>query len=67
MVQSSARAARRARSNARSFITGSEPGSPRQVGQTWVLGGAPKVVRQPQKSFVRVWSWTCTSSPMMVV
>jgi hypothetical protein len=30
----------------------------------WVLGGAPKAVEQPQKIFVVVLSWACTSSPM---
>jgi hypothetical protein len=29
-----------------------------------VFGGAPKLVGQPQKIFVRVASWTCTSSPI---
>jgi len=29
--------------------TGSAPGNPRQTGQTLVLGGAPKLVGQPQK------------------
>jgi hypothetical protein len=43
--------------------TGSDPGRPRQVGHTWVLGGAPKVVAQPQNIFVFVPSSTCTSSP----
>jgi hypothetical protein len=28
------------------------------------LGGAPKLVGHPQKIFVRVASWTCTSSPI---
>ena len=33
-----ASADRRARSKARRFITGNDPGRPRQVGQTWVYG-----------------------------
>ena len=39
---------------ARRLITGSTPGMPRQTGQVWVLGGAPKVVAQPQNIFERV-------------
>ena len=46
--------------------TGSAPGRPRQAGQTFVLGGSPKVVRQPQNILVRVRSCTCTSSPITV-
>jgi hypothetical protein len=64
---SRASAARTARSKAWRFITGSDPGRPRQVGQTCVLGGAPNFVEHPQKSFVFVSSWTCTSRPMTVV
>src|SRR5690348_1242031 len=44
--------------------TGRAPGSPRQTGHTFVLGGAPKLVGQPQKILVRVASWTCTSRPI---
>src|SRR6185312_8988125 len=44
--------------------TGRAPGNPRQTGQTLVLGGAPKLVGQPQKILVRVASWTCTSRPI---
>src|ERR1700733_15369749 len=51
-------------STARRFNTGHAPGSPRQTGQTLVLGGAPKPVGQPQKILVRVLSWTCTSNPI---
>jgi hypothetical protein len=36
--------------------TGSTPGIPRQTGQVWVLGDAPKVVEQLQKIFVFVFS-----------
>src|SRR5580704_14120029 len=51
-------------STARRFRTGKAPGWPRHTGQTLVLGGAPNPVRQPQKILVRVFSWTCTSSPI---
>src|SRR5579863_8002590 len=51
-------------SSARPFKTGSAPGCPRHTGQTFVLGGAPNPVAQPQKILVRVFSWTCTSSPI---
>jgi hypothetical protein len=30
---------------------------PRQTGQVWLLGGAPKAVEQPQKILVAVLSW----------
>ena len=53
-----------ASSTASRFSTGSAPGMPRQTGQTFVFGGAPKLVGQPQKIFVAVASWTCTSRPM---
>src|SRR3982751_2429608 len=43
---------------------GSAPGRPRHTGQTWVFGGAPNAVEQPQKIFVLVRSWAWTSSPM---
>ena len=46
-----------------SLTTGSDPGSPRHTGQTWVFGSAPKVVAQPQNILVCVPSSTCTSSP----
>src|SRR6185312_6972275 len=62
--QFSAIEASAANSTARRFNTGSAPGIPRQTGQTLVLGGAPNLVEQPQKIFVSVSSWTCTSSPM---
>ena len=51
-------------STARALTRGSEPGSPRQTGQTWVLGSAPNSLRQPQNIFVAVLSSTCTSSPI---
>ena len=50
-------------STATALSTGSEPGSPRQVGQTWVLGSAPNSVEQPQNIFVTVPSSTWTSRP----
>src|SRR6266849_5631010 len=53
-----------ASSSAARLSTGSAPGSPRHTGQTLVFGGAPKLVGQPQKIFVLVPSWTCTSSPI---
>ena len=46
--------------------TGSAPGSPKQVGQTFLLGSSPKLVAQKQKIFVLVLSWTCTSKPIIV-
>ena len=46
------------------FTTGSEPGRPRQTGQTWLFGSAPNVVRQPQNILVLVPSSTCVSSPI---
>ncbi|SHS76606.1 Uncharacterised protein [Mycobacteroides abscessus subsp. abscessus] len=45
-------------STAFSLTTGSEPGRPRQTGQIWVLGSAPKVVGQPQNILVAVDSST---------
>ena len=53
-----------ASSTAAWLSTGSAPGSPRQTGQTLLLGCAPKLVGQPQKILVAVASWTWTSSPM---
>ncbi len=49
---------------AASLITGSEPGSPRQTGQTAELGSAPNTVGQPQNIFDAVPSSTCVSSPI---
>src|SRR3954452_19045794 len=45
------------------LTTGSAPGRPRQIGQTWVLGSAPNSVGQPQNILLFVDSSTCTSSP----
>ena len=45
------------------LTTGSDPGSPRQTGQVWVLGSAPNSVEQPQNIFEAVFSSTCTSRP----
>ena len=63
-MQFSANPALMAMSTAGLFSTGNAPGSPRQTGQTFWFGGAPKLVGHPQKIFVRVASWTCTSSPI---
>src|SRR5580704_2928769 len=60
----SAMAASTANSTACRFSTGKAPGSPRHTGHTFVFGGLPNWVEQPQKIFVLVRSWTCTSSPM---
>ncbi len=46
------------------FATGRLPGSPRQTGQTCVLGSAPNPVGQPQNILVRVPSSTWVSKPM---
>src|SRR4051812_876074 len=64
MRQPSASAARAARSTAERFNTGSAPGKPRHTGHTFVFGGAPKAVLQPQKIFERVSSWAWISRPM---
>jgi hypothetical protein len=46
-------------------MVGNAPGSPRQTGQTWVLGSAPSyAVEQPQNIFDAVRSWQWTSMPM---
>ena len=58
MSQLIAKPALTANSMARSFITGSAPGRPRHTGQTWVLGGAPNCVLQPQNNLVSVLSCT---------
>src|SRR4051812_15808156 len=63
-VQPSASAVLTAISTASPLMTGSEPGSPRQTGQTLVFGGCPKCVLQPQKSLVFVSSCAWTSSPI---
>src|SRR5579859_481908 len=46
------------------LITGSEPGRPRQTGQTNEFGSAPKAFGQPQNIFAVVPSSTCVSSPI---
>src|ERR687887_1508914 len=66
MRQCSARPMRLANSIARALTTGSEPGSPRHTGHTWLLGSAPKVVGQAQNIFVAVASSTWVSMPMTV-
>ena len=50
-------------STATRLSTGSDPGSPRHVGQTWLFGSAPNSVAQPQNIFDAVPSSICTSSP----
>ena len=45
------------------FVTGSDPGRPRQTGQTWVFGGAPNVVGQPQNILLFVPSSMWVSMP----
>ena len=64
MVQLSAIAARMAISTASRLSTGNAPGRPMHTGQTLVLGGAPKLLGQPQKILLAVASCTCTSRPM---
>ena len=51
-------------STAAALTTGSEPGRPRHVGQTWELGSAPNSLAHPQNILVAVDSSTCTSMPM---
>ena len=62
--QFSASPIRIADSTAMPLTTGSAPGSPRQTGQTWVLGSAPNPVAQPQNILVAVLSSTWTSRPI---
>jgi hypothetical protein len=57
MVQPSASAVLTAISTASPLMTGKDPGSPRQTGHTFVFGGCPKFVLQPQNNFVFVSSW----------
>jgi hypothetical protein len=64
IVQLSARPIRIVDSIATRLATGSDPGRARQTGQTWVLGGAPKSVGQPQNIFVRVPNSTWVSRPI---
>ncbi len=45
-------------STATALTTGSEPGSPRHTGHTWVLGSAPNLLAQPQNILVAVDSST---------
>ena len=47
------------------FARGSAPGRPRQTGQTFVLGSVSVESRHPQNIFVRVFSWTWVSRPML--
>src|SRR6185369_6531518 len=64
MVQESASPTVIARFGASSSSTGSEPGCAVQTGQMREFGSPPKPASQPQKSFVLVASWQCTSSPI---
>src|ERR1700682_3237861 len=64
MAQFRAKPALMASSTAWRLNTGNAPGKPRQTGHTFVLGGAPKLVGQPQKILVLVASCTWTSRPM---
>src|SRR5258708_30692129 len=64
MVQFRARPIRIVASSAIRFTTGSEPGRPRQTGQTWLLGSAPNVVLQTQNILVLVPSSTWVSRPI---
>ena len=58
MSQLSARPIRIADSIALALTTGSEPGRPRQTGQVWVFGSAPKAFAQPQNILDAVFSST---------
>jgi hypothetical protein len=49
------------------FITGKAPGKPRQTGQVCVFGSAPNSTGEAQNIFERVFNWTCTSRPMVVM
>jgi hypothetical protein len=63
-VQFSASPIRIVYSIAALFATGSEPGRPRQTGQTSAFGSPPNRAGQPQNIFVIVPSSTCVSRPM---
>lgn len=66
MSQSSMSPVRIVSCNASAFITGSAPGSPRQVGQVCEFGAAPNSTWQPQNILERVRSWAWTSKPIVV-
>jgi hypothetical protein len=52
-------------STARRLITGSEPGSARQTGHTWVFGAASAyALEHAQNIFEAVRSWQWISIPM---
>lgn len=52
-------------SKAARLIVGRLPGSPRQTGQVWVLGGLPKVsAEQPQNILLLVLRARWTSKPI---
>jgi hypothetical protein len=48
-------------------MTGNAPGNPRQTGQVCVFGGAPNSTGHAQNIFERVFNWTCTSSPIVLM
>ena len=52
----------------RTFLlrTGLDPGIPRHVGHTWVLGAGASVVGQEQNIFDFVGSWTWISNPIFM-
>src|SRR5262245_31665438 len=64
MVLWSSKPVKTVRRSASSLATGSTPGSPRQTGQTLVLGGAPNSLAQPHHILDLVFSCTCVSNPM---
>src|SRR5687768_2017956 len=66
IVQLSASAVRTTCSTALRFITGSEPGSPRQTGQVRVFGSPPNSFRQPQNILLSVRSSAWHSIPTFV-
>ena len=57
MAQLVASPARMVNSTTFWLSTGKTPGMPRHTGHTWVLGGAPNLVEQPQKILDSVRSW----------
>ncbi len=51
-------------STALAFATGKLPGKPKQIGHTFVFGGAPNALRHAQNILLAVSSSTCTSRPI---
>ena len=64
MVQLSASPILMVYSMAIRLVTGSEPGRPRQTGQTRELGSPPNRAGVPQNILVSVPSSTCVSRPI---